>query len=332
MADLVERARWVADTVLFPDADAVDRDGTVPESHFRVLAAEGFYGLAVRQDLELPVMLEVLEVLAGGCLTTTFTWIQHHGVVIGVARGDNDGLKERLLPGLTAGTTRGGVAFAGALATPPRLTAERVEGGWALTGDAPFVSGWGIVDVLQVSAVAGDQVVKVVVDAAAAPGLSPTRLDLIAAQGTATVRLVFDGLFVPDDRVAGVQALSSFQDDAVFGSRLNGCLAMGLTRRAADLLDDLGRVEEAAAFREAAAQARAALDTGLTDLAAMLRARAGASELAYRAAGAVVVAEGARGVAIGGHGQRLVREATFTLVAASRAPIKDDLLRRLSER
>jgi hypothetical protein len=46
VTELSERARWIADTVLFPDAAEVDAKGVIPESHFRVLAAEGFYGLA----------------------------------------------------------------------------------------------------------------------------------------------------------------------------------------------------------------------------------------------------------------------------------------------
>lgn len=46
MADLVSRARALADDLLFPAAAEVDRLGVVPRSHFDALAEEGFYGLA----------------------------------------------------------------------------------------------------------------------------------------------------------------------------------------------------------------------------------------------------------------------------------------------
>ncbi|PWW59529.1 acyl-CoA dehydrogenase family protein [Actinokineospora spheciospongiae] len=330
MADLVERARWIAETVLFPDADRVDRTGVVPESHWRVLAAEGFYGVAARQDVDLGAMGEALEVLAGGCLATTFTWVQHHGVVMGLSRSDNTGLRERFLDAAVAGRVRGGVAFAGALADPPRLRAEPVDGGWAFTGDGPFVSGWGTVDVLQVSGVHGDSVVNALVDAKAAPGLTARPFDLVAAQATNTARLVFDGLRVPADRVLSTVGLQDFRATQAFGSRLNGCLALGIARRCATLLDDLDQPTAAAAIRDRVDTVRTDLDAGLGDVDALLAARAAGSALAYRAAGAVVVAEGGRGVTAGGHGQRLVREAGFTLVAASRAAVKAALLADLT--
>ena len=55
----------------------------------------------------------------------------------------------------------------------------------------------------------------------------------------------------------------------------------------------------------------------------MATARAAASALAHRAAGALVVAAGSRAVLDDHPAGRLVREAAFTLVAAGRAEIRD---------
>jgi len=49
------------------------------------------------------------------------------------------------------------------------------------------------------------------------------------------------------------------------------------------------------------------------------------------AAGALVVAGGSSGILARQHAQRLVREATFTLVAAGRPEIKDRLLKVLGQ-
>nr|WP_042180556.1 acyl-CoA dehydrogenase family protein [Kibdelosporangium sp. MJ126-NF4]CEL14445.1 probable acyl-CoA dehydrogenase [Kibdelosporangium sp. MJ126-NF4]CTQ88810.1 probable acyl-CoA dehydrogenase [Kibdelosporangium sp. MJ126-NF4] len=328
MTDIVERAHWIANTVLFPDARGVDEKGVIPDSHFRVLASEGFYGLASPDaGLELDTIVAVIETLAGGCLATTFTWIQHHAPVIGLANTTNTELKSKHLDELAAGKRRSGVAFAGALATPPRLRATRTEGGWLFDGDAPFVSGWGIVDVIQLSGNAGDAIVNVLVDA---KGFDAREYELVSLQATATVRLKFEKVFVPDSNVVGEVPVAQFLATQHVGARLNGALPTGLALRCVRLLEELGRAETAAAFAQQITTIRTGLDAGLADPGTMFAARAAASELAYRAAGAVVVAEGAAGVVVGGHGQRLVREALFTLVAGSRAPMKDALLDVLS--
>jgi alkylation response protein AidB-like acyl-CoA dehydrogenase len=108
------------------------------------LAAEGFYGIAVDDTLGLPETIAILEAFAGGCLSTMFTWIQHHGLVRGLHATSNTALRARYLHDLAAGRLRGGVAYAGVIPVPPRTRARRVDGSYLFDGDAPFVSGWGV--------------------------------------------------------------------------------------------------------------------------------------------------------------------------------------------
>ena len=58
--------------------------------------------------------------MAGGCLATTFTWVQHHGVVRALSETENVPLRDELLPDAVAGRVRAGVAFAGVVPDPPR--------------------------------------------------------------------------------------------------------------------------------------------------------------------------------------------------------------------
>ncbi|WP_181773139.1 acyl-CoA dehydrogenase family protein, partial [Amycolatopsis pittospori] len=260
MTDLVARARTLADDLLFPAAAEVDLKGEVPSSHFDALAAEGFYGLAAPKEaggpgLDLTTITQILEILAGGCLSTMFTWVQHHGLVAGLATTDRADLRERYLPALLSGELKAGAAFAAVIPTPPRLRAERVEGGYLLDGEAPFVSGWGVIDLLQLCARdgdtgdTGDTVVSAIIDPVPGEQLEVQPLDLVAAQGTSTVHLGFTRYFLADERVYGKTPHAEFVAGNTFPSRLNGCAPLGLAARAARLIEELGRADVAAGIR-----------------------------------------------------------------------------------
>jgi alkylation response protein AidB-like acyl-CoA dehydrogenase len=331
VTDLVTQARALADDVLFPAATEVDRTGVVPRSHFDALAAAGLYGLAAPAEAggpgaSLPELVGVIEALAGGCLSTAFTWLQHHGLVFGLAGTSNAGLRAKYLSALVAGDLRAGVAYAGVIPTPPRVCAEPVDGGYRFHGEAPFVSGWGGIDLLQLSGRDGETVVHTVVEPVDGPGLTAHPLALTAAQGTATVRLELDGYFVPTEQVLAEVPYADFVKSNTFASRLNGCAPLGLAERCARLLVDAGEQESADALRAEQHLIRTRLDAALTDPPTLPAARAAASDLAYRSAGALIAATGSRAVLTGSHAARLVREATFLLVAGSRPEIRADLL------
>lgn len=330
MTNWPELAREIADNVLFPAADSVDVDAQIPDSHFEALAADGFYGLAApgESDVTPAVLVEVMETLCGGCLATAFTWMQHHGVVAALAGSANATLQQRYLDGLADGSVRAGVALAGAIPKPPTLWARSVDGGYVLDGVAPFVTGWGIVDLLQVSArdEFDDSIVQVLIPAQQLQGLTVEELPLIAARGSNTVRLLFDGLAVPQDLVSAVVTAEEFAETQVFGSWINGCMAMGIARRCIAEMYGLG--VETDLFEGQAARARLALDAALEGRADIAEARAEVSDLAVRMAAALVSATGSAALVGSNTAERLMREATFTLVAAGRPAIKAALLER----
>ncbi|MBH0780899.1 acyl-CoA dehydrogenase family protein [Nocardia bovistercoris] len=326
---LVERARRIAEEVLYPDAAAVDRTGQVPAGHWEVLAEAGLYG-ASTAGLELPDIVRIIEILSGSCLSTAFVWLQHHGAVLSLSGSANARLRETYLTELTAGRKRAGAAFAGAVSQPGKLWAERVEGGYRLTGDAPFVSGWGIIDVVQVASRAtektsGDTVVSGLIDAASAESLTAVPTELVAGQGTSTVRLRFDDHFLPDDRVTGAARYEDFLAFQHIGSRLNGAVTCGVAERAIRVLEQISKPQASPLWEQLDA-ARSELDRSLTDPAVLQSARARASELALRSAAALVAATGAPALLADQPAQRLLREATFGLVAASRPEMRSALV------
>ncbi len=336
MASMLERAGVIADDVLFPAALDVDTEGVIPRSHFDLLAEEGFYGLAGRPEdsgieVDFPSFVSIVEMLCGGCLTTTFTWMQHHSVVRGLTGTTNADLQQKYLGAAIRGEVRGGVAFAGAIPRPPRLWAAAIDGGWLLNGEAPFVSGWGIIEMLLIAArdtAGGPQgtIVNGLVDAVAGDGATVEELRLIAAQGSNTVRLRFEDYFLPSDKVLAEVSHTDFLANQHISARLNGCLAMGVAGRCIRMIGEAGQPETAARLHTAQDAIRARLDDGLADPPALPAARAAASELAYRAAGGLVTAVGSTGILQRQHAARLVREATFTLVAAGRPEVRNALL------
>jgi alkylation response protein AidB-like acyl-CoA dehydrogenase len=336
--NLVERAHDIADTVLFPSALAVDRTGHVPDSHWETLADAGLYGIAAPADaggpgLDLPHIIEILEALAGGCLATAFTWVQHHGMLAALAASDNHALRDEVVPGAISGQIRGGVAYAGAVPVPPRMRAQQVCGGWRLSGHAPFVSGWGIIDVIQISAgdVETGDIVAGLVNAEVQPGITTVIAQpLFVADASQTVALEVDGLFIPDDHVVSRVSRADFMANQNFGSRLNATLPLGLVGRCARLLEDSGESAAAGALRGAADAVRARLDAGLCDASTLLRARADGCELATRAAAVLVAARGGSSLLRSDSAQLLARSALFTLVAASRPELKRSLVDQIS--
>ena len=244
MTSLLDRAAALADDVLQPAAAEVDASGMIPPSHFAALAGAGLYGLALAEPAALPA---VTEVLAGGCLATTFTWMQHHGPVRTLAALGDPRLAEA-----TSGGLRCGVALAGAVPDPPLLWATREDGGWRLDGHAPLVTGWGLIDLVQVAvrdvatADAPDEeagIVTALLDARAAPGLTARPLALLAADASRTVALRFDGVHLPDELVSGLTTRSAFLAGMTASARVNGALALGVAGRCVRLIAETGRAD-----------------------------------------------------------------------------------------
>jgi alkylation response protein AidB-like acyl-CoA dehydrogenase len=313
--DVVRHARQFADEVLFPAALETDAADAVPRALLDRLAAEGFYGVGV--DADFVTVCGVQEALASGCLTTAFVWAQHLGLVHALVMSENDELRARRLEPLLRGDVRAGLALGGALPRP-LLHARRNGDEWVLDGTSPFLSGWGLIDVVHTAArTADDDIVWLIVDAAESAALRVERLRLVALDATATVRATFDGLRVPVDRQTSLHPAGGETPPEVL--RLHASLALGVADRCCRLLgpspldDELSRL-------------RAQLDELGPETPAR---RAAAGELAMRAAARLATERGSRSLLRGDHAQRLWREALFVLIYALRPASRDALLARL---
>ena len=309
---MLETAQHLADDVLFARALETDRATLVPKDLLDAIAAAGLYGLTGPAEFggagldDRSIMWRTVECLASGCLTTAFVWAQHLGTVTAVAERSSPELRDGWLGALCSGEVRAGVAFSALRRPgPPMLTASATAAGWTLRGSAPWVSGWGRIDVIRVAARHGADIVWTLVDVPQAPALRADALELAAVNASGTVTLRFDGLDVPADRVITIEPFEEWRVRDREGLRLNGSHALGVAARCCRLLDDpdgLQRVD----------RARAELDAATADT--LPRARAGAARLAMDCAERLVITGGGSSILMGNHAQRLAREALFLLV------------------
>ena len=308
-------------------APHIDTADIVPDSNFDSIAASGLFGAfapisAGGLELELGTLCAIVEQFASACLTTTFVWIQHFRLLAALLDPSTPEKVRTFLPSAVNGQIRGGVALSGLLPGPPRLFATETKDGWRLNGDAPWVSGWGIVDMLYVTArQSDDTVVSLVIDATEQSGLETSRYQLSAMNASSTVRLSFTDFHVPHTGYVACQPYAPGLERPE-GLRVNGSLALGVARRCCELLGPTSLDDELR-------QCRDELDAYETRDIYSSRARA--AELAVRAAHVLAISRGSRSAISGDIAERTSREAALLLVFASRPAIKASLLDQMIE-
>ena len=331
-ASVLDRALAVADSVLFPRAQDVDRGWAPIGDGLTALAAAGLFGIAGPAshggfDLGPHDARRVLASVGSGCGATFFVWVQHHGVVRQLGASANSDLADALLAPLCAGTSIAGVAFAHVRRSgPPAIRATRVDDGWRLDGHAPWATSWGIAEWFCVAAESADgELVWSMIPGDAPAGVTPTPLGLPVFASTGTVELAFDGCVVSEPAVVSVEDADRWRASDRRRTAMGQPAVMGVADRSIRLLDDIGDDDATAA----AARLREELDRrwaddvdlvdGPGDVAVASDHRAACLQLTHRSTVALLAATGGRGMALEHPAQRLAREASFYVIQAQTA-------------
>ena len=325
--ELVDRAAQLADNHLFPSALEVDASGVVPSLQLDLVRDAGFHGLFTPVEFgglgaSPETQWAVHESLSGGCLTTSFVWAQHAGPSKAAIETTGP-MRQRWAEALATGESRGGVAFAH-LNRPgtPVLLAEPRAGGWEFSGSAPFVTGWGHIDVVLTAARHNDSVVWAMLDAQDCETISSRRLTLAAIDSAVTVELSFDKHPVAEASVISVENFAEWTDRYRKGLRANGSNPLGVAARAAKLLGPSlldGQLIDARDRINAAT---------VEELPA---ARALLGDLCVRATSALIANVGGSALFMEQQAQRLARESLFLLVQGQTPEIKEHHMRLLTE-
>lgn len=309
-------------------AAETDRSGRLPLEHLRALGEAGVFRLAVPVDRgglgAAPNLLwEVNESLAAACGSTHFVQAQHQGGIGFLLRGN----PQLLRPEHLSGRCLCGVAFAHLRRPESPVTVETTGDGWIFRGEAPWFTGWGLMDEV---VLAGRD--ERGLDIYALVGLfqegvtmleSPT---LSAIQASSTVGLRLHELKVPRSSLVLSQTLEemALRD---FRSQLGyTALPLGLVREASRWVSNES-VRERLGERAADLRRRALAWSDRPQEA--LEIRASANLLALQAAQAAVVSCGGQANQLQHPANRLLRESSFYFLTQLNGPLREVALEKL---
>ena len=324
---------------LAAEAHRLETEGVTADDVRRMSAAGllATYGPPELGGVSGPAQRRVAELLAGASPDAWFVWYQHGPVVRFLAASENEPLKARWLPELCSGRALGGVAWSNLRTARPTVFAERVDGGWELSGPQPWCTGWGMHDALFVGGkdeAAGEVVFGVV--PADRPGLVGLgELQLASMAGTSTHAVRYERLLLRDDEVVLRKDFGTWAAaDAVMNRNVQPS-TFGIALAALDLLEPASP-STAAALRERVLDVRTRAYRLMDEVDV---AEAGDERLALRASAlllgiecctALLASRGGRGMGLADPAQRLLRAAAFQLVHAQAAHIREATLSALS--
>jgi alkylation response protein AidB-like acyl-CoA dehydrogenase len=353
-AGAAARAQEIADRILAPAAEEVDLAGRVPRAHLDALAEAGLFGLfgpeeAGGLDADETTSRLVYEALAGGCGSTFFLWMQGHSLVRMLTRIEDAPPRARYLPDLCSGALRAGIINYLRRPGPPSIVACHVDGGLAVSGRAPWVTGWGTLDLYLMGAgvEASDDVAFFCFPGEEVPGVHPHEpAEVVAMQAAVNVPVDLVDVFVPSEEIVQVLPRESWRRRDSARTAQPTSAVFGVTMRAVGLLAEVGRrtgdegiAATAAALaaelndcRERSYEAADAFDAGEdVDLDELRALRAWSFDLAQRTTYAFVIASGGRAMERTHPAQRLYREASFYAVQSQGPDVKQVTLKLLVE-
>ena len=350
--EILREARRLAGDVFRPNAQAADQGdihGQVA-TNVRLLGENGYFGLGISPDYgglgaDEATRREYTEVMASACGVTAFVQQQLHAGGGFVGGGRSLALKAEKLPRFASGEEMCGVAFSHLRRPgPPMVTAERVPGGYVVSGKAPWVTGWGILDSFILGAVRLPEndhiyfyVPKLGNEASLLPGPA---IPLVVMNASDTVEITFDRLFLPDDYVLYERPAEALKRGDFCGITGHVFLPLGCTRGSIFALNALAEQRHNDTFAHAAAEFQAEADACRADALLWsgacaelpdykdraLHARAEAITLATRAAHAVVTATGGGAHLLSSPAQRLLRESIFYTTTAQTSDVQSATL------
>ena len=280
------------------------------------------------------------EQLAAACLTSTFVLTQRNAAIQRIVTSPNDDLRSDLLPRLVDNSQFVTVGISHLTTSrqhwkQPTVTAERLDGGFILNGEVPWVTGGDRADLIVTGATLdNDEQVLLAVEMDSEGIEIQEPVSMLALNASRTGAIGLNQVFVPWTQLLhGPIENVMKQSGGGAGTHTTSALAIGHAANAVSLLQseterrpDLVEILEPLAadvaevsrhLHEAVVSQEQPLPDHLT--AESLRRRS--NSLALRASQAALAASKGAGFVTGHPAGRLVAEAMFFLVWSCPAPV-----------
>lgn len=204
------------------DPDLIDRDAMMTDDVIQALADAGILGMTISpeyggQGLSQFNYCRVMEVIGGHCASTAVFVNAHHSIGLrALELFGTDEQKRHWMPPMTTGEKIAAFALteeqAGSDASNVQTRAIRSDDGtgWVLNGTKRWITNGGIADILTVMARTPDEnnpdgKITAFLVTPDMPGfiVHEKRMEKCGIRGTATARLEFVDMFVPDKNILG---------------------------------------------------------------------------------------------------------------------------------
>lgn len=213
-----DSVRAFAQDVIRPHSARFEAEGGYPSDLFQAMASLGLWGMTAPEAFggadadAVSYALALMEVAAADGALSTIVSIQNSILVSGLLKDGSEAQKARFLPDLIAGRMIGAFALteadAGSDASAVRTRAEKVDGGWRITGAKQFITSGRIAGVVMIIAVtdagAGKKGLSTFIVPTDRPGYAVDKVEHKMGQGASdTCALRFEDMFVEDELLLG---------------------------------------------------------------------------------------------------------------------------------
>ena len=339
--------RFLAEHVR-PNAEQIDTSVDAMGVAFEEMRELGILALRRSPDFGGPAIPEpdfrtFQEEIARASGALAFLQTQHQSAVSLLGKQASEAIKQEYLPQMHGPKTVG-LGFSQLRRTgEPICRAERVEGGFRISGHVPWITGLGFFDEYIIGAAlpSGEAVFGLMPFSNAEGQTLSEPMRLAAMETCQTVTAELDGYFLPDSKVAFVKDRGWMRANDAFNIVLQGHFAIGCALAGADVVaanaakKDLPFLPDShAKLMEEIDQCRAALVAHQKDFAedtapARLEKRAWAIDLMMRCAHAAVISSSGAANSASHPAQRILREAIVFSVSAQTVPIMEASMRRV---
>ncbi|MBN9672114.1 acyl-CoA dehydrogenase family protein [Roseibium aggregatum] len=342
-AGLVETVRQMAQKDLAPLVHDIDLKGHYPEDFMRALGQAGAYSAHAPMvdggGIDIGTSVRAMSEVSEHCLSTAFcVWCQD-ALAWYIANSDNSTLKTTIGPKLLTGEALGGTGLSNPMKTlfgieRLKLKAERVPGGFSVTGMLPWVSNLGEDHYFGiVFSLPGEdgKMVMAVADCSNENTKIVANDEFVALDGTRTFAIQFRQAFIPDEHVLA-DPISDYIPRIRAGFiLLQAGMAFGLIRNCIELMEQAGAnlshvnchlPDQPDDFRETLAKMEDEVyslcatpyDPSPEFFKRVIEARLAAGDASVAAAHNAMLHCGARGYVKRGAAQRRLREAYFVAI------------------